>query len=163
MTRLYSVLSNVSSELDRHYPCRYRSDMDKDRIRQRMDAVLQRRNISLRELAEEISVSHGTLSNIRKPEMTPSPETLAKLAPAISVDLDTLLVWAGHRPPPENEEEILRKWRTLGLPENVTDGELVMLGNLLPGLRAGLGALIEQYGTDAGALLVSAAREKNRA
>jgi transcriptional regulator with XRE-family HTH domain len=135
-----------------------------ERLRDALDAALQRNNYrALRELAEEAGVSHATLSNIRNMRKMPSPETLAKLAPFFHQDVDTLLIWAGHRPEPMHEEEIVRRWRTLGLPEDVTDGELVMLGNLLPGLRAGLDALEGRYGIGAGALLASGTREKHQA
>jgi transcriptional regulator with XRE-family HTH domain len=98
----------------------------KERLRDALEETMRRgRFKSLRELAEEADISHGTLSNIRNLKKVPSPDTLAKLSPLFQVDLDTLLVWAGHRPAPNGKDippavrNFLLKTR-----EGVTEDEL---------------------------------------
>jgi phage repressor protein C with HTH and peptisase S24 domain len=70
-----------------------------EKLRQRLLEVMEQRNLSLREAAEEARVSHATISNIRALKKIPSPATLRKLEKLLGVELDVLLEWAGHKDP----------------------------------------------------------------
>lgn len=96
----------MSTPIDVWLPRSYAVSMNgKEKLRDTLeDTLRRRRNPSLRELAEEVGVSHGTLSNIRNMKKVPATDTLQKLAPVFRTDIDTLLIWAGHKPEPQNEE-----------------------------------------------------------
>lgn len=60
-------------------------------------AELQRRNISLRKLAEMAGVDASTLSKIINDGYRPSPKTVRKMAPLLGKSEDELLTLVGHR------------------------------------------------------------------
>lgn len=98
MTTSYTTRGALSTPVYYLCPRPYPSHMDgMEEIRKRLLEYMDRRNFSVREMAEEIGVSHATISHIRNQKRIPSPDTLQKLAPVLAVDLDTLLEWAGHR------------------------------------------------------------------
>lgn len=141
MTGSYITLSNLSSAIDGLTTDRYIICMDgRARLRERLDEVMRDRNLSLREAAEQIGVSHGSLSNLRDETKTPSPETLRKLAPFLGEDLDTLLVWAGHKPAPTAPETHPDIW--LRADPKATPDEI---DAVLPTVIANARAAIEQY------------------
>lgn len=62
-----------------------------------LERALADTGISPARLARDSGVSQGQISRYRRAETLPDPETIRKLATALSSDVDEVLIIAGHR------------------------------------------------------------------
>lgn len=83
-----------------------------------IDAELERRNISLRQLAYIAGVDHSTLSKIARGMQAASPRTIRKLAPTFGMPPEDLLRMAGH---PERGDRGARRIPQYRPPRTVKD------------------------------------------
>jgi transcriptional regulator with XRE-family HTH domain len=85
-------------------------------IRERLRRTRRQRNLSLREVAEEIGVSASTLSRLERGTGVPDLPTLTSLATWLDVDRDTLFGVRGktqERSTPATVEVLLRADKNL--------------------------------------------------
>ena len=64
-----------------------------------MGSKLAEHGMTQTELAERVGVSQTQISSYLRGKRRPSPETCVRLAEALAVPVDEVLILAGHRPP----------------------------------------------------------------
>jgi transcriptional regulator with XRE-family HTH domain len=84
------------------YSVNYRSRMpekwDAEPFRAWLNAQLVRREWTMADLARHLETPNATVARWMSGDRRPSPESCDKLADALRVDVDRVLVLAGHRP-----------------------------------------------------------------